>query len=104
MKRIAKADWDRVHEIACEIANATYQDDDVLAESKTATLMSLLKQLEAKHGVCSRITATFADYAEDDKQLSLYREALSQAKAEGDVENEALIWASLAEINSEKRI
>jgi hypothetical protein len=103
MKRIAKVDWDRVHELACEIANATSQDDDVLAESKTETLMCVLKELEAKYGVCSRITATIADYAEDGRQLSLYREALSQAKAEGDVENEKLILDSLAEIGDAKR-
>jgi hypothetical protein len=103
MKRIAKVDWDRVHELACEIANATGQDDDVLAESKTEALMCVLKELEGKYGVCSRITATIADYAEDDRQLSLYREALSQAKAEGDVQNEKLILDSLAEIGDEKR-
>ncbi|MDB6034895.1 MAG: hypothetical protein JWM16_5233 [Verrucomicrobiales bacterium] len=102
MKRIAKADWDRVHELACEIANATNQDHDVLANSKTQTLMCVLNELEEKYGVCSRITATIADYAEDDRQRSLYREALSQAKAEGDLENERLILDSLAEIGDEK--
>jgi hypothetical protein len=60
MKRIAKVDWDRVHELVCEIANATSQND-VLAESKTETLMYILKEFEAKYGVCSRITATIAD-------------------------------------------
>ena len=104
MKRIAKLDWDRVHELACEIANATSQDDNVLAESKTEILMCVLKELEAKYGARSRITATIADYAEDGRQLSLYREALSQAKAEGDVENENLILDSLAEIDDEKTV
>ena len=103
MKRIAKVDWARVHDLACEIANATSQEDNVLAESKTEALMCVLKELEAKYGVCSRITATIADYSEDGSQLSLYREALSQAKAEGDVENEKLILDSLAEIGDEKR-
>ena len=103
MTRIAKADWDRVHELACEIANASSQEDDVLAESKTEALMCVLKELEAKYGVCSRITATVVDYAEEDCQLSLYREALSQARAEGDVENEKLILDSLVEIGDEKR-
>ena len=102
MKRIAKVDWDRVHELACEIANATIQDDDVLSESKTEALMCVLKELEAKYGICSRITGTIADYAEGDRQLALYREALSQAKAEGDVENEKLILDSLAEIREER--
>ena len=103
MKCITKADWDQVHELACEIANASSQDDDVLAESKTETLMCVLKELEAKYGTCSRITATIADYAEEDKRLSLYREALSQARAEGDAENEKLILDSLAEISDGQR-
>ena len=97
MQRIAKADWDRVHELACEIANASSQGDGVLAESKTEALFCVLKELEVKYGTCSRIAATVADYAEEDKRLSLYRKALSQAKAEGDAENEKLILDSLAE-------
>ena len=103
MKRIAKVDWDRVHELACEIANASSQEDGVLAESKTEALICVLKELEAKYGTCSRITATIADYAEEDRQMSLYQEALSQAKAEGDTENEKLILDSLAEISDAKR-
>jgi hypothetical protein len=63
----------------------------------------LLKELEAKYGISSRITATIADYAEEEKRLLLYHEALRQAKAEGDTENEQLILDSLAEIRSEKK-
>lgn len=103
MKRIAKVDWDHVHELACEIANTSSHDDDVLVESKTESLMCVLEELEAKYGICSQITATIADYAEGDRQLALYREALSQAKAEGDVENEKLILDSLAEVGDEER-
>jgi hypothetical protein len=98
MIHIAKSDWDCVHELACEIANATTQEDDVLTESKTEALMSLLKDLEAKYGTCSRITATVADYADEGRRLSLYREALSQAKAEGDAENVKIVLESLVEI------
>jgi hypothetical protein len=103
MKRIAKFEWDRVHQLACEIANASSQEDDVLADSKTETLMCVLKELEAKYGISSRITATIADYAEEEKRLLLYHEALRQAKAEGYTENEQLILDSLAEIRSEKK-
>ena len=55
MKRIAKIDWDRVHELACEIANEASQEDNVLAESKTEALMCVLKKLETKYGACSSI-------------------------------------------------
>lgn len=100
MKRIAKDDWDRVHEIACEIANASGQGDHVLSDSRTEELMSVLKELEAKYGACSKITATIADYAEEERKLPIYREALKQAKAEGDIENERMILESLAELSS----
>ncbi len=103
MKRISKTDWDRVHELACEIANASGQDDDVLVESRTEALMCALRELESKYGVCSRITATVADYAEEGQRVALYREALSQAQAEGDRENEAMIQESLSEILDARR-
>ncbi len=98
MKRILKADWDRVHELDCQIANASAQDDHVLDASRTEALMCVLKELEAKYGTCSRITATIADFAKEDRKLPLYWEALRQAKAEGDSENERLILESLTEI------
>ncbi len=83
MKFIAKTDWDRVHELACEIANATGQEDSVLTESKTEMLMCVLKELELVYGPCSKITATTADYTEEEKRPAIYREALRQAKVEG---------------------
>ena len=98
MVHIAKVDWDRVHELACEIANASSHEDNVLAEAKTEGLICVLNELEAKYGACSRITATIADYAEEERRVSLYQEALRQAKAEGDAENARLILESLAEI------
>ena len=100
MKQIAKGDWDRVHELACEIATASGQGDHVLSDSRTEELMGVLKELEAKYGTCSKITATIADYAEEERKLPLYREALQQAKVEGDIENERMILESLAELSS----
>jgi hypothetical protein len=97
MIRIPKVDWDRVHELACDIANASSQKDDVLTASKTETLLSVLKELQAKYGTCSRITATIADYTVGNSEF-LYREALRQAKAEGDTENERLILDSLKDL------
>jgi hypothetical protein len=91
-------DWDRVHELACEIANAASQEDDVLIESKTEALMCVLNALEVKYGPCSRITATIADYAEEERRPAIYRRALSQAKAEDDRENEKMILDSLGDI------
>lgn len=102
MTRIAKSDWDQVHELACDIANASAQDDEVLSDSRTSALIDCLAELEKKYGPCSRITATKADYAEGkSERTALYAEALMQARAEGDSENEALILESLQEIRNE---
>jgi hypothetical protein len=97
MLRIPKVDWDQVHDPACEIANSSSQEDDVLTASKTEALLHLLKELQTKYGICSRITATIADYTEKNPE-ALYREALRQAKAEGDIENERLILDSLKDL------
>lgn len=101
MNRIPKPDWNRVHELAVEIANASIQSDEVLAESKIEALQCVLKELATKYGSCSRIAATIADYSEEENRLSLYRDALALAKAEGDAENEKLILESMAELTDE---
>ena len=58
---IEKRDWDRVHELACDIANASGMDDDALAASKVDGLFGFLRELESKYGRLSRIVATYAD-------------------------------------------
>lgn len=101
--RIAKADWDRVHELACEIVNAFSVNDDVLAASKREALMSVLQELELKYGPCSTITATVADFTEEEGERSrLYQKALRQVKAEGDAEGERLILESIAEMSGDE--
>jgi hypothetical protein len=98
MKHIDKCDWDQVHQLACEIVNASAQDDIVLSESKKESLMALLRGLERKYGPCSRITATEADFTEGSgTRLLLYRKALRQAISEGDTENQILIDESIIE-------
>lgn len=55
MISIAKGDWDRVHELACEIANAALQNDDVLVDARQEELMCILDDLQLKYGPCSKI-------------------------------------------------
>lgn len=98
---IAKSDWNRVHEIACDIANAAVAEDDILIDSKQEALMCILDELELKYGPCSRITATRADYT-DSNPKPLYQEALRQARKEGDSENEQMIIESLSELESDQ--
>jgi hypothetical protein len=103
MIHIAKPDWDRVHELACDIVNALSIEDHVLVASKTEALMGVLGELEAKYGPCSKITATIADFTEEkDDRQRLYQEALQQAKAEGDLEEERLILESITEMSDEE--
>ncbi|MCW5556983.1 MAG: hypothetical protein KIT22_03975 [Verrucomicrobiae bacterium] len=102
MKAIAKADWNLVHELACEIANAAGVNDETLAASRQEELMRLLDDLQQKYGPCSRITATKADYTETNSE-ELYLEALRQAREEEDTENEKLILESLTELRNEKK-
>jgi hypothetical protein len=104
MIRIAKLDWDQVHELACDIANASGAGDSALVASKKATLMSLLIELEVRYGPCSKITATVADFTEEgEERPRLYQEALRLAKAEGDAEEERLILESIAEMLEDEK-
>lgn len=101
MTQISNTDWDHVHELACEIANAITRSDDVVADSRTEALMEWLETLERKYGQCSKITATKADYAEETMRMELYEKALNQARTEGDTENEKLIVESMMEMRNE---
>jgi len=102
--RIAKPDWDQVHELACDIVNASGAEDSVLVASKTETLMIVLRELEVKYGPCSKIAATVADFTEEkEERPRLYQEALRLAKAEGDAEEERLILESIAEMLEDEK-
>jgi multidrug resistance efflux pump len=98
MVAIAKEDWNRVHELAAGIVNASEHDDAALESSNVEELRRVLIELEAKYGACSRITATRADYADENDREALYQMALQQARAEGDTENERLVLESLSEL------
>lgn len=99
VKRIPLNDWAQIRELACDIANAAGVDDDIMVASRTEALLARLAELEAKHGPCSRITATMADYAAT-RRLELYQKALQEARDEHDLENEALILESINEIKN----
>jgi hypothetical protein len=84
-KGIDKIDWDAVHALACDVANAAVADDDVLLASKNAALLDLLFKLKEKYGDHPAILATIADYLDDpDDRRALYTKALSIARNQGD--------------------
>jgi hypothetical protein len=97
---IATEDWQRVHELACDIANASGANDEALTAAKVSSLFDVLRELEAKYGRLSRIIATYADYTEKkEEQRSLLKEAFEAARREGDLENAGLIWESLTDLD-----
>ncbi len=102
MKAITKEAWSEVHQKACDIANASMMDDDVLAASHSAAMFDILDALERDFGRQPAIIATRADYVEDiDSKRQLFADALALARELGDKTEEAEILDSLQTLNSE---
>ena len=81
---IDKSDWDTVHQMACDVANASLLEDDVLRASRNTAMLDLLGNLQKKYGDHPSILATIGDYLDDpaDRRRQ-YTKALSIAKAQG---------------------
>jgi hypothetical protein len=78
--KICRQDWEQVIEKACDIANATKDEDDPMYEVHVESMMRLLDELEATYGPQSRILATRADYVESSSERrALYVQALDLA-------------------------
>jgi len=78
---ISTDDWDRVHEAAIEIVNASAIEDDVLCAHHTERLFDILSELEGRYGRIPGILATRADFADDPTMaIALHEEAVSVAK------------------------
>jgi hypothetical protein len=81
---IDKSDWDRVHQMACDVANAAISSDDDLMASKNAAMLDLLATLRHKYGDNPAIIATIADYLDDPTdRRAHYMKALSIATEQG---------------------
>jgi len=63
---IPTPEWDRVHELAVEVANASMQDDAVLSEAKTEEMLCYLRELRIRHGDLPSILGTLGDYTDDE--------------------------------------
>ena len=98
--RIEKADWDRVHDLACEIVNATSINDGILSESKHLSLFSVLDELESKYGRHPSIIATRGDFTDDPNEaLALFHQALELARFHDDKTEEEEILDSIENLN-----
>jgi hypothetical protein len=97
---IEKTDWNEVHQLACDIANAAMQEDDVLAESKTEALLELLRMLLEKYPEHPSLIATIGDYLEDNlDRRAHYMKALAIARRWQYLEEIREIEDSLAELD-----
>jgi hypothetical protein len=100
--RICRQDWEQVIEKACDIANATKDEDDAMYEVHVESMMRLLDKLEAKYGLQSRILATRADYVENPSERgALYAQALDLARTAKDMDEIEEIMDSINKLGQE---
>src|SRR4051812_19878088 len=96
-------DWDRVKDLACQVANASSHGDDEASARYTERLVMLLDEFQEKYGELPSILATKADYIDNTSdRLQLLRRAYELAEARQDKSNRVLIASSLAQIYVEE--
>jgi len=79
-KGIDKSDWDIVHQMALDVANAAMQDDDTLSDFKSKILLDYLFKLNKKYNDHPSILATIGDYLNDAaERKKIYEKALAIA-------------------------
>ena len=100
MKAITQEAWSEVHQKACDIANASMMEDDVLVASHRAAMFDILDALERDFGCQPTIIATRADYVENiDERRQLFADALALARELGDEIEEAEILDSIQKLD-----
>lgn len=96
---ISTEDWDKVTELAANIANAACADDQILFSKHVEELLSYLETLQVKYGDLPSILATRADYVEDiSERLALLQRAYTIAQQHGDNINLTSIASSLTQL------
>ena len=99
---ITKEAWARVHQKACDIANARLMHDDIMSAVHKTGMLEVLNELEEEYGVHPAILATRADYVESlQERRRLFNEALSLARQRGDAFEVAEILDSLRSLDEE---
>jgi hypothetical protein len=102
MTAITQEAWSEVHQKACDLANASMMNDDVLVASHREAMFDILDALQRKFGRQPAIIATRADYVEDiDSKRQLFADALALAREVGDQFEEAEILDSMQKLNRE---
>jgi len=97
--RVPSADWDLIHELAVEIANADKEEEEARYRAR---LLEYLEVLERKYGAIPSILATRADYVDDiNTRRNLLQQAFRAARDRSDHHNELLIASSLSQLEIE---
>jgi hypothetical protein len=98
---ITTEDWDRVHELALEVVNASAEGDIASSESAALRLRELLDDLQQHYGPLPSLLATRADCLSDSPEERDYwlTAAHDQALKRGDTKNLVWIAASLATLH-----
>jgi hypothetical protein len=96
---IPAADWDRVHELAVEIANASMRDDDAVSESRTEELLLYVGKLRTRYGDLPSILGTLGDYTENEvDRYEYYARGATEAQRLDDRKNLHIIIESILEL------
>jgi hypothetical protein len=94
---IATEDWDRVHELAADIVNASAAEDEAAGAAVSGRLLEWLEELLRRYGPLPSILATRADYVGSNAEREyLLLAAYEQAEQRGDRRNLAWVASSLA--------
>lgn len=92
---ISSEDWDQVHQLAVDLANASDDEDDQVRER----LFECLRGLISKYGELPGILATQADYVDDPLESErLFLRAFDLALAKKDRSNIREVSLSLANL------
>jgi hypothetical protein len=97
---IPTVEWDRVHELAVEIVNASAQDDAVLTEARSEEMLSYLRELRVRHGDLPSILGTLGDYTDDEiDRYDLYSRGVAEAQRIRDDKNRLILIESILELD-----
>lgn len=100
---IATEDWDRVHQLALDVVNASSEGDLAASDSAKVRLRELLDQLQERYGPLPSLLATRADYVDGlEEQEYWLMAAYEQAVKLGDPKNLVWIASSLAAFHLEE--
>lgn len=101
-KGIDKSDWDMVHQMAVDAANAAIMDDNVLLDFKIVAMLDLLSRLQKKYGDHPSLIATIGDYLGNPiDRRKQYEKALAIAKEQQYQEEIEEIEDSLRKLEKE---